>query len=62
MMANIWSYTYWITPVVVLLIVIWRLFLWRRARREHMRRQQEYNQANQTNQNNQVFVVQPGNP
>ena len=31
----------------------------RRLRLEHMRSQQESNQANQTDQ---VFVVQPGNP
>ena len=53
-----WSW-YWIPPVVVLFIIIWRIIRARRLRQEHMRSQQE---ANQTDQNNQVFVVQPGNP
>ena len=53
-----WSW-YWIPPVVVLFIIIWRVIRARRLRQEHMRSQQE---ANQTDQNNQVFVVQPGNP
>ena len=53
-----WSW-YWIPPVVILFIIIWRVIRARRLRQEHMRSQQE---ANQTDQNNQVFVVQPGNP
>ena len=55
-----WSW-YWIPPVVVLFIIIWRVIRARRLQAEAMRRQQESSQANQTYQNNQVFVVQPGN-
>jgi flagellar biosynthesis/type III secretory pathway M-ring protein FliF/YscJ len=56
-----WSW-YWIPPVVVLFIIIWRVIRARRLQAEAMRRQQESSQDNQTDQNNQVFVVQPGNP
>ena len=56
-----WSW-YWIPPVVVLFIIIWRVIRARRLQQEQLRSQQESIQANQTDQNNQVFVVQPGNP
>ena len=56
-----WSW-YWIPPVVVLFIIIWRVIRARRLQAEAMRRQQESSKDNQTDQNNQVFVVQPGNP
>ena len=56
-----WSW-YWIPPVVVLFIIIWRVIRARRLQAEAMRRQQESSQANQTDQKNQVFIVQPGNP